>query len=76
MSGITVAVVASVVLLTLAAVFAVALGVVRQVKALIVGVQSMQAQLEPSLVALSRETSIMERELARLGEAAAGIRTS
>ncbi len=76
MSGITLAVVSAVVVLTLVALVAVALGLVRQVKTLIAGVQSMQSRLEPNLVELSRETSIMERELARLGEAAAEMRRS
>ncbi|MDQ4130337.1 MAG: hypothetical protein M3133_05005 [Actinomycetota bacterium] len=76
MSVITVAVVASILVLTLGALVAVALGLVRQVKALMGDVQAMQARLEPSLDELSRETAVTERELGRLGEIADEMRKS
>ncbi|MFN2556374.1 MAG: hypothetical protein ABR592_05785 [Nitriliruptorales bacterium] len=76
MSPITIAAVASIVVLTLGALVAVALGLVRQIKTLLTGVQAMQARLEPSLLELNRETSIMERELANLTETARESRKS
>lgn len=68
MSGLTLAVVVSVVVFTAGALVQVALGLVRQVKRLTTSLRAMQARLEPNLVELSREASITERELARLGE--------
>lgn len=75
MSAITVAVLASVIVLTSGALVVVALGLVRQVKALKASLQAMQVRLEPTLAELDRETSIAERGLARLSQEAAQMRT-
>lgn len=76
MSGPTIAIVVSVIVLTAGALVTVALGLVRQVKALMASVHAMQVRFEPTLVELSRETSVTERELTRLSEAATQLRRS
>ncbi len=76
MSAIAVAVVASILALTLGALAAVALGLVRRVKTLMADVQAMQARLAPSLDELGREAAVTERELSRLGEVAGELRRS
>ncbi|MDP8961015.1 MAG: hypothetical protein M3N32_05285 [Actinomycetota bacterium] len=76
MSGVVGAIVAGVFVLASAALVAVALGVVRQIKSLSASIQALQARLEPTLAELDREAGITERELARLGEVAARLRKS
>lgn len=74
MSGIAAAVVGSVAVLTAAALAAIVFELVRGVTTLRASVKTIQARLQPTLAELNRETSIIQRELASLSDAAARLR--